>query len=322
MLTYSTYLGGSGDEGCSAITLSVKPGCPAIAVDSAGNAYVAGPTTSPDFPIPSGTTPFQASPRGAADIFVTKLNSTGTALIFATYLGGTGADVSAGVAADSGFNVVVAGTTNSPDFPTNGTNAAFQPTPLSAGTHAFVSKLDSLDNWVRFPGSQASSHKNQFAPDGRLDWPFLVKGPAVIYEATSAAPVGELMKPYRTVRQQQGKEGTEWPMSAEAAVGPAILVNHLGKGTVLTFAGSPDSATASEHHIVETRKLLRKAVRFLNPTPRIEITAPANVEAVVTDDPATRTLRVRFIAYNSPPQTMPRISSMRAAAAASSPVKT
>ena len=113
------------------------------------------------------------------------------------------------------------------------------------------------------------------------------------------------MKPYRTVRQQQGKEGTEWPMSAEAAVGPAILVNQLGKGTVLTFAGSPDFATASEHHIVETRKLLRRAVRFLCPVPRIEVTAPANVEAVVTDDPAASAVRVHFIAYNSPPQSMP-----------------
>src|SRR5262249_48959838 len=169
----------------------------------------------------------------------------------------------------------------------------------------FVNKLDSLDNWVRFPGSQASSHKLQFAPDGRLDWPFVVKGPAVVCEATSAEPIGELMKPYRTVRQQQGKEGTHWPMSAEAAVGPAILINQLGKGIVLTFSGSPDFATASEHHIVETRKLLRNAVRFLDPAPRLEVTAPANVESVVTDDPATRTLRVHFIAYNSPPQSMP-----------------
>ena len=168
----------------------------------------------------------------------------------------------------------------------------------------FVSKLDSMDNWMRFSSSQPS-RTSWFAPDGRLDWPFLVKGPAVVYEATSATPGGELMKPYRTVRQQQGKEGTEWPMSAEAAVGPAILVNQLGKGTVLTFAGSPDFATASEHHIVETRKLLRKAVRFLCPVPRIEVTAPANVEAVVTDDPATSALRVHFIAYNAPPQSMP-----------------
>jgi hypothetical protein len=94
-------------------------------------------------------------------------------------------------------------------------------------------------------------------------------------------------------------------MSADAHVGPAILVNHVGKGTVLTFACSPDFATASEHHIVEARKLLSNAVRFLNPAPRIRISAPVTVEAVVTDDPATRTLRVHLLGYNSPPQTTP-----------------
>jgi uncharacterized repeat protein (TIGR01451 family) len=141
VLTYSTYLGGSGNEGCSAISGAVKSGCPAIAVDSAGNAYVAGATTSADFP-PSGT-PYQATLSGAADIFVAKFKSDGSALLFSTYLGGTGTDTSAGVAADSGFNVIVAGTTNSADFPTNGTNAAFQATALSGGNHVFVSKLDS-----------------------------------------------------------------------------------------------------------------------------------------------------------------------------------
>ena len=169
----------------------------------------------------------------------------------------------------------------------------------------FVQKLDSLDNWVRFPGSQTSKLQIQIAPDGRMDRPFLVKGPAVICEAASAATAGELMKPYRTVRQQQGKEGTGWPMSAEAAVGPAILLNRVGKGAVLTFAGSPDFATASEHHIIEARRLLRNAVHFLNPQPRVQITAPATVETVVSDDPASRTLRIHFIAYNSPPQTIP-----------------
>ena len=141
VLTYSTYLGGSGNEGCTAVAGGVKSGCPAIAVDSAGNAYVAGTTTSADFP-PSGT-PYQATLNGVADIFIAKFNSAGSALIFSTYLGGSGTDTSAGVAADPGFNVIVGGTTNSGDFPTNGTNAAFQPTPLSSGNHVFVSKLDS-----------------------------------------------------------------------------------------------------------------------------------------------------------------------------------
>ena len=138
-----------------------------------------------------------------------------------------------------------------------------------------------------------------------MDWPFLVKGPAGTFEPTTAAPVGELLKPYRTTRQKEGREGTTWPMSAEAPVGPAILLNTIGKGRVLTFTCSPDYATASEHHIAEDRKLLANAVRYLHPSPRVQIVAPVNVEAVVTDDPSSRTLRVHLVAYNSPPQTTP-----------------
>jgi hypothetical protein len=138
-----------------------------------------------------------------------------------------------------------------------------------------------------------------------MDWPFLVKGPAGVFGPTTAKPVGELLKPYRTTRQKEGREGTTWPMSADTPVGPAILLNTIGKGRVLTFTYSPDYATASEHHIVEARKLLANAVRYLHPSSRVEILAPVNVEAVVTDDPSTRTLRVHLIAYNSPPQTTP-----------------
>ena len=94
-------------------------------------------------------------------------------------------------------------------------------------------------------------------------------------------------------------------MSADAPVGPAMLFNRLGRGRVLTPACSPDYATASEHHVVEARKLLLNAVRFLHPQPLVEITARASVEAVVSDDPAARTLRVHLLAYQSPAQTMP-----------------
>ena len=180
----------------------------------------------------------------------------------------------------------------------------------------FVRKLETEDNWVRFdstPTKKTESLLTDIAHGRRSrtgtnileSIPFLIKGPAAVLEATTALPIGELLKPYRTARQQQGKEGTEWPMSAESPVGPAILLNPVGQGTVLTFAGSPDFATASEHHIVEARRLLRNAVRFLNPNPRVRITAPANVEAVVSDDPPTRTLRIHLLGYNSPPQTTP-----------------
>jgi hypothetical protein len=143
-LTYATYLGGSGAESCSAITgLPFTPGCPAIAVDTASSAYVAGSTTSTDFPQTTGEyqATLAAGPPGHANAFIAKFSSTGT-LLFATYLGGNGTDYTAGVAVDSGFDVIVAGTTSSGNFPTHGTNTAFQATPVSGGKHVFVSKLD------------------------------------------------------------------------------------------------------------------------------------------------------------------------------------
>jgi len=148
VLAFSTYFGGSNDESCSLITASPTPpsGCPAVALDASSNIYLAGSTTSVDFPItPQPTTApppaaFQPAIATAPDVFVTKLNSAGTAIIFSTYLGGNGADTSAGVAVDSAFNVIVAGTTTSSNFPVN--SSAFQGTPASAGAHAFVTKLD------------------------------------------------------------------------------------------------------------------------------------------------------------------------------------
>jgi hypothetical protein len=166
----------------------------------------------------------------------------------------------------------------------------------------FVRKLESLDNWVRFGADEKDSKIHLSIP---TKWPFLVKGPATVFEPTSATAYGELLKPYRTTRQLQGKEGTDWPMSADSPVGPAVLLNRVGKGKVLTFTCSPDYATAGDHHIVEARHLLANAVRLLNPEPRIQITAPANIEAVVTDEPLKRVLRIHLLGYNSPPQTTP-----------------
>ena len=153
-LSYSTYLGGSGGESCSAILgITIPPaagapqgapqgtpGCPGLAVDSGSNAYIVGATTSTDFPTqPGGTSP---TVNGPDDVFVTKLNTAGTALVFTTFLGGSGTETSSGVAVDSGFDVFVAGTTNSTDFPTI---SGYQTAPEAGSTgtqHVFVSKLD------------------------------------------------------------------------------------------------------------------------------------------------------------------------------------
>ncbi len=144
VFTFSTFLGGSGDESCTAIigaTAGFVPHCPAIAVDSASRVYVAGATTSPgsSFPLPPGTTT-PPTLDGGADAFLVRFDSTGTALEYTTYLGGSGTEYPTGIGVDGGFNVYVAGTTNSADFPTVN---AFQSTPSAAGNHVFVSKFDS-----------------------------------------------------------------------------------------------------------------------------------------------------------------------------------
>src|SRR5262249_43184966 len=119
VLTYSSYLGGTGDESCTVIAGTTNPpvGCPSIAVDAAFNIYIAGSTTSADFPLVSGATPFQSTLAGTANVFIAKLNSSGNVLSFSTYLGGSGVDTPAGVRVGNGFNVFVAGCTNACCFP-------------------------------------------------------------------------------------------------------------------------------------------------------------------------------------------------------------
>jgi len=140
VLAFSTYLGGSGDESCGVIAngsiASPVPHCPAIAVDSASRVYIAGATTSDGSTFPGTSGPPLA---GTADVFVARISNSGTglALDFLTYLGASGTQYPVGIGIDSGFNVYVAGNTNSAQFPT--VNGLASP---SGGNHAFLSKLD------------------------------------------------------------------------------------------------------------------------------------------------------------------------------------
>ena len=126
-LLYSTYLGGSADDGATA-----------IAADSSGNAYIAGTTESFDFPTANALQPNNGVVREAADAFVSKLNSSGSALLYSTYLGGGGADGATGIAVDSAGNAYVSGITGSANFPTVN---PFQPSQ-GGFSDGFVSKIN------------------------------------------------------------------------------------------------------------------------------------------------------------------------------------
>ncbi len=142
-LVYSTYLGGSsGDSGN------------AIALDSAGNAYVTGSTFSADFPVTPGA--LQVAQHGSQDVFVAKLNASGTGLLYSAVIGGNSFDSAHAIAVDQSGNVYLTGLTNSHDFPVSA--KAFQPTygpdvSITTGTficgngfHAFAVKLNTAGN--------------------------------------------------------------------------------------------------------------------------------------------------------------------------------
>jgi uncharacterized protein (TIGR03437 family) len=128
---YSTYLGGGApDEGRG------------IAVDVQGNAYVTGSTGSIDFPTKNAV---QATPGGSGDAFLVKLNATGSALVYSTYLGGSAIDSGSAVALDAAGSAYVVGSTFSADFPTTNPFQAAK----GAQEDAFIAKINPAGSaWV------------------------------------------------------------------------------------------------------------------------------------------------------------------------------
>src|ERR1039457_6694285 len=165
VLSYASYLAGSGTDHIGQSTgpgISTAGSSQAIAIDSAGSAYVTGDTFSVDFPItqkaymgapPTKTTGVQ--PGQWPSVFVTKFSPDGSSLVYSTYLGGEGYDYAFGIAVDSGGNAYITGQTNSVKFPAtagayqtvcdpapNNTSAAGAPSCNSANVSAYVTKLN------------------------------------------------------------------------------------------------------------------------------------------------------------------------------------
>jgi hypothetical protein len=149
---YLTYLGGtSSDEGFG------------IATDPDGNAYVVGYTASQNFPLANA---YQATYGGGFhDVFVTKLNPTGSALIFSTFLGGSDDDQGGDISLDGARNIYLTGSTSSNNFPVRN---AIQPTRLGNSFDLFITKFNPAASdlvWSTYLGGTSSDTGSAIAVD-------------------------------------------------------------------------------------------------------------------------------------------------------------
>ena len=155
---YSTYLGGNNSDFGNGVT-----------VDASENVYVTGQTGSTNFPVVSAVQPTLG---GAFDGFVAKINNTGSALVYSTYLGGGGMESGAGIALDASGNVLLTGFTQSRDFPTT------NPIQGNRGGSAIFKTTDSSSNWTPSDTGVLASSVSNVTIDPT--------NPAVLYAASDS----------------------------------------------------------------------------------------------------------------------------------------
>ena len=228
---YSTYLGGTESADPSLFFVQPAQGNDVghgIVVDSAGNAYVTGTTTSTtDFPVTPGAfqPTFAATAFSSEDAFVTKLNAAGNGLVYSTRLGGTNSDEAFAIAIDSDGNAYVTGETESTNFPT--TPGAF----LTSGRGIFVTKLNPAGTGLVYSTLIAIA----FAPDIAVD----VQGNAYLtgqVRASSSSNFSTTPGAFQTIA----------PGSNDFLDAFVTKINPAGTGLVYsTFLGGNKDDTAS-----------------------------------------------------------------------------
>ncbi len=234
-LVYSTYLGGSDYEAGGG-----------IAVDSSGNAYVTGATISTNFPTAN---PLQAAYGGGIyDAFVAKLNPTGSALVYSTYLGGSDIDGGSGIAVDSSGNAYVTGDTISTDFPTAN--------PLQAGLggiqNAFVVKLNPAGSslvYSTYLGGSSYDEGNGIAVDSSGN--AYVTGDTISTDFPTANPLqaalGGIQNAFVVKLNPAGSSlvYSTYLGGSGQDQGNGIAVDSSGNAYVAGITGSPNFPTAS-----------------------------------------------------------------------------
>ena len=205
-LIYSTYLGGfDTDWGYG------------IAVDSKGAVYVAGGTSSASFPIKN---PIQENLAGGWDAFISKINASGSKLIYSTYLGGSGNEFCLGIAMDSGGAAYVTGRTSSEDFPTKNPIQG----NLAGGNDVFIAKVNASGEKLVYSTYLGGSGSG-------WDW-----GISIAVDSEGAA--------YVTGNAQSADFPLKNPIQRKYGGGPdAIIfkVNSSGKNLIYsTYLGGPE----------------------------------------------------------------------------------
>ena len=217
-LVYSTYLGGSLFDGGNA-----------IALDAAGNVFVAGSTQSPDFPTTPGafqTTGGGSSPYVNVDAFITELNPAGSALVYSTYLGGSGGDAANSIALDAFGSAYVTGSTSSTNFPVTGN--AFRKA-IHGNGDVFVSKLDPSGSTMLY-SSYLGGNGGDTGSGIAVDW----FGDAYIAGTTCSTDFPLAGAPFQTANKTPGC----------TAFVSKFIVNTV-TGTRLVSNGNPATASST-----------------------------------------------------------------------------
>jgi len=233
-LVYSTYLGGSGNTGATA-----------IAVDSSGDAYVTGHTFASNYPATSGAAQTTSSASSSNYVaFVTKLNPGGTALVYSTFLGGSGngsgtGDAANGIAVDSSGNAYVAGYAYSANFPV--TSGAFQTTNAASAnaiSGAFVSKLNAAGSalvYSTFLSGSGSGHDG--VGDNACAIAVDKSGDAYVTGSTGSSNFPTTTGAYQTTNPAAAKTQTAAFVTKLNPAGTALLYS--------TYLGGSEDASGS-----------------------------------------------------------------------------
>lgn len=233
ILTYSSYLGGLGDEDPYSIVL-----------DDSGNIYITGATNSLDFPIKN---PNQSNNSGDFDIFIAKLNPTGTSLVYSTYLGGGDLDVGVRIAVDNGGNAYITGATDSINFPLSN---AFQ-SSLKGESDTFIVKLNPVGNslvYSTYLGGNGDEFGSSLSIDGNnnvyiagltssLNFP-IVKG----FQSSNRSNTDDKQKGYIAKINASGNElvySTYFGGSANDGIGD-IVADQVGNVYIVGTTTSTD----------------------------------------------------------------------------------